>query len=293
MPREKSKSASNVRLYHRYSDPLRRTNSCPTVDATLLVPQPSNTAPLDSALSALVLNKPTFVKASLAKRRSIRRDYCRLQPPQLSRALAILSKYSQFRKPAVGASAPQLAIVVVEPRESKPDRAHTPLKNAVLDQINYSGLLRTTVGAVCESFERVGLVPSRCISFVSFAFRSSRWFRCYCIAPAPRRARESATSVISSTVTVSLVSVSAKAVIVDCAQFLPISRSPICVAAVLDAIDVAVYFLIVFECRCCNRVGRHGSRDTVESRIEPALHRDIGYQNPRIFRRCRVISHAQ
>ena len=33
-------------------------------------------------------------------------------------------------------------------------------------------------------------------------------------------------------------------------------------------------------------------RETVESLIETALHRDIGHQNPRISRRRRVISHA-
>ena len=54
MRREESDSASYVRLHHRDSDPLRRTNSSPTADATLLFPQPSNPAPLDSALSALL-----------------------------------------------------------------------------------------------------------------------------------------------------------------------------------------------------------------------------------------------
>ena len=54
MRRDKSDSASYVRLHHRDSDPLRRTNSSPTADATLLVPQPSNPAPLDSALSAIL-----------------------------------------------------------------------------------------------------------------------------------------------------------------------------------------------------------------------------------------------
>ena len=52
--REESDSASYVRCHHRDSDPLRHTNPCPTADATLLVPQPSNPAPLDSVLSALL-----------------------------------------------------------------------------------------------------------------------------------------------------------------------------------------------------------------------------------------------
>ena len=95
-----------------------------------------------SDVGAFVLNIATFVKASLARRRSICRDYCRLQPSQLFRALAILSKWSKVFEPAVGASVfLQPAIVVVEPRESRRDRAHTPQKNAVIDRMNYFGLL--------------------------------------------------------------------------------------------------------------------------------------------------------
>ena len=53
MSREKSDSASYVRLHHCDLGPLRRTNSS-TAEATLLVIQPSNFAPFDSALSALM-----------------------------------------------------------------------------------------------------------------------------------------------------------------------------------------------------------------------------------------------
>ena len=53
--REESDSASYVRLHHRDSDPPRHANYSPTADATLLVPQPSNPAPPDSVLSALLL----------------------------------------------------------------------------------------------------------------------------------------------------------------------------------------------------------------------------------------------
>ena len=100
------------------------------------------------------------------------------------------------------------------------------------------------------------------------AFRSSRWFRCYCIAAAPLRVRESSTSVLSSPVTVSLVSAPADAVITVRARILPVTRSPVCVAAVFDAVDAAIYFSIVFECRCWNRLGRHGSSDSVKRRIK-------------------------
>ena len=93
----------------------------------------------------------------------------------------------------------------------------------------------------------------------------------------------SANAAPSSAATVSLVSALADAVIAVRAQILPVTRFPVCVAAVLNAIDAAVYFSIVSECRCWNRLGRHGSKDTVERRIEPAFHRDIGYKNTRIF----------
>ena len=53
--REGSDSASYVRLHRRDSDPPRHANYSPTADATLLVPQPSNPAPPDSVLSALLL----------------------------------------------------------------------------------------------------------------------------------------------------------------------------------------------------------------------------------------------
>ena len=53
--REESDSASYVRLHHRDSDPSRHANSSPPADATLLVPQPSNPAPPDSVLSAVLL----------------------------------------------------------------------------------------------------------------------------------------------------------------------------------------------------------------------------------------------
>ena len=52
--RDESDSASYVRLHHRDSDTLRHTNPSPTADATLLILQPSNLAPLDSVLSALL-----------------------------------------------------------------------------------------------------------------------------------------------------------------------------------------------------------------------------------------------
>ena len=52
--REESDSASYVRHHHYDSDPLRHINPSPIADATLLVPQPSNPAPLGSVLSALL-----------------------------------------------------------------------------------------------------------------------------------------------------------------------------------------------------------------------------------------------
>ena len=54
MRREEWDSASYVRLHHRDSDPFWHTNPSPAADATLLVPQPSNPAPLDSVLLALL-----------------------------------------------------------------------------------------------------------------------------------------------------------------------------------------------------------------------------------------------
>ena len=55
MRRGESDSASYVRLHHRDSDPLRRADSFHTADGTLLVPQLLNPAPLDSVLSALLI----------------------------------------------------------------------------------------------------------------------------------------------------------------------------------------------------------------------------------------------
>ena len=54
MYRKESDSAAYVRHNYRDSVPVRCINSAPSDDATLLVPQPSNPAPLYSALSALV-----------------------------------------------------------------------------------------------------------------------------------------------------------------------------------------------------------------------------------------------
>ena len=54
MRREESDSASYVCLHHCDTDPLRRTNSSPTADTTLLIPQPSHPSILDSALTALL-----------------------------------------------------------------------------------------------------------------------------------------------------------------------------------------------------------------------------------------------
>ena len=53
--REELYSASYVRLHRRDSDPPRHANSSPTAHASLLVPQPSNPAPPDLRLSALLL----------------------------------------------------------------------------------------------------------------------------------------------------------------------------------------------------------------------------------------------
>ena len=48
------------------------------------------------------------------------------------------------REPAVGASAPQPATVVVESHESRRYRAYTPSENAVLDPRKYCGLMPVT-----------------------------------------------------------------------------------------------------------------------------------------------------
>ena len=58
------------------------------------------------------------------------------------------------------------------------------------------------------------------------------------------------------------------------ARILFVTRFRVCVAGVLDAADAAVYFSIKSECCCWNHLRRCGSRH-VESRIEPALYRDI------------------
>ena len=57
------------------------------------------------AVGAPVSDEATLVIARFARRRSIRRNYCRLRPPQSSRALAIWSKWSRVREPAVGDAA--------------------------------------------------------------------------------------------------------------------------------------------------------------------------------------------
>ena len=66
---------------------------------------------------------------------------------------------------------------------------------------------------------------------------------------APLRVRESATFVLLSAVPVSLVSAHTDTVIAVRARILPVTRFPVCVAAVFDAVDAGVYFSIVSECR--------------------------------------------
>ena len=65
--REESDSASYIRLHHRDSDSAHHANSSPIADATLLVPQPSNPAPLDSVLSAF-LSQRKQLSSELASR---------------------------------------------------------------------------------------------------------------------------------------------------------------------------------------------------------------------------------
>ena len=64
--RDKSDSASYIRLHHRDSNPPHHANS-PIADATLLVPQPSNPAHLDSVLSAF-LSQMKQLSSELASR---------------------------------------------------------------------------------------------------------------------------------------------------------------------------------------------------------------------------------
>ena len=138
---------------------------------------------------------------------------------------------------------PHPATVVVESRESRRDRAHTPPEDAVQDQMRYYGLLPCRYRIVCES--RTGTVV---MHFVRFS--------CLPIATLfPRRfcRFRSRTNTIRYSLT------------------------PVCFAAVLDAANAAVYFLVEFECRCYNRLGLSGPRDAVESWIKTAFYRDIGY----------------
>ena len=135
MRREESDSASYVCLNHRNFDPLRRTNSTPTVDTTLFVPKPSNPAPLDSALSALLFQMKQL-SSELAPRDAAQSSAITAVFDRLNRLERSRSDRSdrESAKPAVGTSAPKPDTVDVESRESSRDRAHTTPENAVLDQ---------------------------------------------------------------------------------------------------------------------------------------------------------------
>ena len=134
MSREKSDSASYVRLHHFDLGPLRRTNSS-TAEATLLVIQPSNFAPFDSALSALLFQMKQL-SLELAPRDAAQSSAITAVFDRLNRLERSRSDRSdrESAKPAVGTSAPKPDTVDVESRESSRDRAHTTPENAVLDQ---------------------------------------------------------------------------------------------------------------------------------------------------------------
>ena len=117
-----------------------------------------------SAIGAFASDEATLVRASHAKRCLIRRDYYRLRPPQSFRALTIWLKRSRVRRLAVVGAFAQ-PVCHSRRRTSRVETRsgpHFPRRcGPRSDEI-----LRTTAGAGCESFKKIGLEPSWCISFV-------------------------------------------------------------------------------------------------------------------------------
>ena len=183
----------------------------------------------------------------------------------------------------------QPATVVVESRESRLNRANTtPPEDAVLDPMRYCGLLPvpSAGNSKVSDYNRRDasrpflLFPDRHAGFVATAL------------PPPHAAFASLPPPSLFQPLPSHSSVPPADAVIDVREpILPVTRFPVCVAAVLDAVNAEVYFSIVSECRGWNRLGSHKSRDTVESRIETALHKNIKYQN-RAFLADAVISHA-
>ena len=158
MRRKESDSASYVRLHHRDSDPLRRTNSSLTDDATVLFPQPSNPEPLNSALSALLFQMKQLLSELASRDAAQSAEITAVSDSvnRLERSRSDRSDRESVNLQSVPLPALQPATVVVESRESRRDRPHAPRRcGPRSDEI-----LRTTARAVCESFERVGLGPS-------------------------------------------------------------------------------------------------------------------------------------
>ena len=123
-----SDSASFVRLCHLDSEPHRDANLFPTANATL-VPQPSNPAPLDSVLSALLFQMKQL-SSKLASQDTAQSAAITAVSDRLSRLERLRSDRSD-RESANLQSVPlphQPATVVVESRESRRDRAITPPK---------------------------------------------------------------------------------------------------------------------------------------------------------------------
>ena len=156
--RDEADSASYVRL-HRDSDPLRHTNLSPTADATLLVPYPSNPAPLDSVLSALLfqMKQLSSVLASRDAAQSVAItavSNClnRLESSRSDRSDREFANLQSVPLPFPPVRHSRRRISRVETRS----RPHAPRRCGPRP----GGILRTTAGAVCESFEKVGMGPS-------------------------------------------------------------------------------------------------------------------------------------
>ena len=136
-------SASFVRLRHFETEPFRDANYSPTADATLLVPQPSNPAPLDLVLSALLFQMKQL-SSELALRYGAQSAAITAVSDRFNRLERSRSDRSDRESANVQSSVPLLhkpATVVVESRVSRRDRVHTAPEDAILDPMRYCGRL--------------------------------------------------------------------------------------------------------------------------------------------------------
>ena len=183
---------------------------------------------------------------------------------------------------------PQSASVVVEFHESRRDRAHTPPKMRSSIRLDTADYCRCRPQVIRES--RTGIVVMQLVRYSCLSIITLVSYLLHCRRPTPRWRVCHRRPFLS--------------------RYRLTHQCPHRCRHCRSRTNPTRHSLPRL-CRCCARCrrcchlllkrirmpllespGPHGSSDTVESRIKTALHRDIGYQNPRISRRRRVISHA-